>query len=223
MLTSSDTPDPISKMSDDEYKELCDPADPSQAPQAAVMPDGQLVMLISPDNPYRSAIQPSSMQIDERPVGVTSRPDPAAVMAVLRPALRLERMARLVRLLALFDMTFSLMHAIADMWPAAIAAIMSYCGYMGARTFRRDLSRVYLIYLVLFALARVALSAHFIFSPLPVNSPPSLPMYMVLTALVQLVIAHFVYRFYTMLPDTLDEARFVQHIAEMQSQHVLAV
>ena len=46
MLTSSDTPDPISKMSDDEYKELCDPADPSQAPQAAVMPDGQLVLIL---------------------------------------------------------------------------------------------------------------------------------------------------------------------------------
>eukprot|EP00966_Prymnesium_polylepis_P146143 3375637-Prymnesium_polylepis.1 len=43
-------------------------------------------------------------------------------------------------------------------WPAAIAAGMSYCGYLGARTFRRDLSRVYLVYLVLFALARVALS-----------------------------------------------------------------
>lgn len=35
---------------------------------------------------------------------------------------------------------------------------MSYCGYLGARTFRRDLSRVYLVYLVLFAFARVALS-----------------------------------------------------------------
>ena len=91
-----------------------------------------------------------------------------------------------VRLLAMFDMAFSLMHAVADMcasphveglgpaptartlalkplplasrWPAAIAAIMSYCGYLGARTFRRDLSRVYLVYLVLFALFRVALS-----------------------------------------------------------------
>ena len=34
---------------------------------------------------------------------------------------------------------------------------MSYSGYMGARLFRRDLTRVYLTYLALFALARVAL------------------------------------------------------------------
>ena len=58
----------------------------------------------------------------------------------------------------MFDMAFSLMHAVAEMWPAAIAAMMSYCGYLGARTFRRDLTRVYLVYLVLFAIARVVLS-----------------------------------------------------------------
>ena len=63
--------------------------------------------------------------------------------------------------------------------------------------------QVYLVYLVLFALARVALSAHFILSPLPAKAPSSLPLYMVLTALVQLVIAHFVWRFYSMLPNTL--------------------
>merc|ERR1711871_1304754 len=107
------------------------------------------------------------------------------LMRIYRPALQLERMARLVRLLAMFDMAFSLMHAVSTMWPAAIAALMSYCGYLGARTFRRDLTRVYLIYLVLFAVARVALSVHFSFSPLPSNAPDGLPAYMGLTALVQ--------------------------------------
>ena len=72
-----------------------------------------------------------------------------------------------MRLLALFDMAFSLMHAMADMWPAAIATVMSYSGYLGARLFRRDLTRVYLIYLTLFALARVALAVHFFMAPLP--------------------------------------------------------
>ncbi|KAL1505127.1 hypothetical protein AB1Y20_008886 [Prymnesium parvum] len=213
-------PGRLSEEEGSEYKELAD-VDASAArgaPQAAMMPDGTIVML-SPENPYHSALA-----IGEPPV--EAQPSDAAIqatLALLRPALQLERMARLVRLLAMFDMAFSLMHAVAEIWPAAIAAIMSYCGYLGARTFRRDLSRVYLIYLVLFALARVALSAHFIFSPLPPNTPPSLPMYMALTAIVQLVIAHFVWRFYCMLPRSATEARFVQHIADLQAQHVLTV
>jgi len=216
-----DTASQPSSHEGDDYKEM-PPEDAAALPQAAVMPDGQLVML-SPENPYRSAAMQSNVPIDERTGYDNAAMDANMAMALLRPALQLERMARMVRLLAMFDMAFSLMHAVADMWPAAIAAIMSYCGYLGARTFRRDLSRVYLVYLVLFALARVALSAHFVLAPLPANAPASLPMYMVLTALVQLVIAHFVWRFYCMLPNTVDEARFVQHIAELQSQHVLAV
>ena len=59
--------------------------------------------------------------------------------------------------------------------------------------------------------------------PLPANAPASLPLYMALTAFVQLVIAHFVWRFYRMLPRSLEEARFVQHVSELQQQRVIAV
>ncbi len=149
-----------------------------------------------------------------------------------------------MRLLALFDMAFSLMHAMADMWPAAIATVMSYSGYLGARLFRRDLTRVYLIYITLFALARVALAVHFFVAPLPgtparparpsrygvaplitrlflvflaAAASSSLPIYLSLTALVQLVIAHFVWRFYRLLPTTIEQARFVHYVAEQHA------
>ena len=51
---------------------------------------------------------------------------------VLAAALRLERMARVVRLLALIDMLLSMSHLFVAVWPAAMAVGMSYCGYAGA-------------------------------------------------------------------------------------------
>ena len=52
------------------------------------------------------------------------------------------------------------------------------------------------------------------------SAPASLPIYLSLTAVVQLVIAHFVWRFYSLLPTTVEQARFVQYVAE---QHALMV
>lgn len=190
-------------------------------PQAAIMPDGQLVML-SPENPLapQNLAQATSEagSTNEIPVMQFSM---AAMQQIYQPALQLERMARVVRLLAMFDMTFSLMHAVSDMWPAAIAAIMSYCGYLGARTFRRDLTRIYLLYLMLFAFARVLLSARY--SIAVEDAPPSLPIYMSLTALVQLIISHFVWRFYCLLPTSNEQARLVQFFSEQYSHHAFAV
>eukprot|EP00966_Prymnesium_polylepis_P146144 3375637-Prymnesium_polylepis.2 len=82
--------------SEDHYNELNElengqPSEPQ--PQAAVMPDGTLVML-SPENPYRDAIASNP------PPEPEAQPSEAAVhatIALLRPALQLERMARLVR------------------------------------------------------------------------------------------------------------------------------
>ena len=48
-------------------------------------------------------------------------------------------------------------------------------------------------------------------------APSSLPIYLSLTALVQLVIAHFVWRFYTLLPTTIEQARFVHYVAEQHA------
>ena len=42
-------------------------------------------------------------------------------------------------------------------------------------------------------------------------------------AIVQLVIAHFVWRFYSLLPTSLEEARFVQFVAEQHQMQALAV
>lgn len=187
----------------------------AQRPQAAVQPDGTVVMLLSPSNPYATAAAAQEVQ----PVQEALPVDPAVLEQFYGP-LQLERMARIVRLLALFDIAFSVMHAMTDMWPAALAAVMSYSGYMGAKLFRRDLTRVYLLYLILFALARVALAIHFLATPLPASAPASLPIYLSLTSLFQLLIAHFVWRFYSLLPTTLEQARFVQYVAE---QHAMMV
>ena len=59
-------------------------------------------------------------------------------------------------------------------------------------------------------------------SPMRPLVPPRAPSIALKPAFVQ-VIAHFVWRFYCMLPRSAEEARFVQHIADLQSQHVLAV
>lgn len=196
----------------------CAAASAAQQPQAAVQPDGTVVMLLSPSNPYAAAAAAEQGVNEAPPI------DPLAleraVLERFQGPLQLERMARIVRLLAMFDIVFSLMHAMADMWPAALATVMSYSGYLGAKLFRRDLTRVYLLYLTLFALARVALSMHFLLTPLPASAPASLPIYLSLTAVVQLVIAHFVWRFYSLLPTTVEQARFVQYVAE---QHALMV
>lgn len=119
--------------------------------QAAVMPDGSLVML-SPSNPYGPEIA-KARRIDNNESAIAEGLE--AYRTLYQPALALEHMARVVRMLAMFDMLFSLMRAFADMWPAVIATVMSYCGYLGARTFRRDLTRIYLYYLVTYALIRL--------------------------------------------------------------------
>ena len=185
-------------------------------PQACVMPDGSVVML-SKENPYREALE-GSQTASAADGEEFADPSPRVISAaVLHAPLQLERMARVVRLLALFDLAFALLHTVADTWPAFMAAIMSYCGYLGARLFRRDLTRVYLIYLVLFCFARAALALHFVISP-PSNADAakSLPTYLALTAMVQAVIAHFVYRFMRLLPTSAEGARFVQALVEAQ-------
>jgi len=184
-------------------------------------PDGSMVMLLSPNNPYHKAqlehegaAAPPQDSGSESPPAVNQR----LILEQFHGPLQLERMARVVRLLALFDMAFSLMHAMADLWPAAVAAsVMSYSGYLGARLFRRDLTRVYLVYLTLFALSRVAFALQYLVVPLPATAPASLPVYLSLTAMVQLVIAHFVWRFYTLLPNTIEQARFVHYVAEQHA------
>ena len=169
-------------------------------------PDGSMVMLLSPNNPYHKAQLEHDGSAPPQDSGTESPPviNPA-ILEQFHGPLQLERMARVVRLLALFDMAFSLMHAVVDLWPAFVAtSVMSYSGYLGARLFRRDLTRVYLVYLTIFALSRVALAAQYLLVPLPATAPPSLPVYLSLTAMVQMVIAHFVWRFYTLLPNTIE-------------------
>ena len=94
-------------------------------------PDGSMVMLLSPNNPYHKA------QLEQGAAAPSQYSEPSDPAAAINPLileqfhgpLQLERMARVVRLLALFDMAFSLMHAMADLWPAAVAAsVMSYSG-----------------------------------------------------------------------------------------------
>jgi hypothetical protein len=182
-------------------------------------PDGSMVMLLSPNNPYHKAQLEHDGSAPPQDSGTESPPviNPA-ILEQFHGPLQLERMARVVRLLALFDMAFSLMHAVVDLWPAFVAtSVMSYSGYLGARLFRRDLTRVYLVYLTIFALSRVALAAQYLLVPLPATAPPSLPVYLSLTAMVQLVIAHFVWRFYTLLPNTIEQARFVHYVAEQHA------
>mgnify|MGYP001169159550 CR=1 FL=1 len=57
----------------------------------------------------------------------------------------------------------------------------------------------------------------FVISP-PSNADAakSLPTYLALTAMVQAVIAHFVYRFMRLLPTSAEGARFVQALVEAQ-------
>ena len=124
-------------------------ANSSMIPEGKEIPDGSLVML-SAANPYSEAQKQAAAAEDAA--------QRQALSEVTVLAIRLERRARVVRLLALFDMIFSMMHAMTDTWAASFAAIMSYCGYLGASTFRRDLTGVYLFYLILFAFTRISLS-----------------------------------------------------------------
>ncbi len=128
-----------------------------------------------------------------------------------------------VRLLAVFDMVFSLTHAMVDTWPAAAASLMAFCGYLGATTFRRDLTRIYLVYLVLFALTRIALSLHVVLFAVESHAQGSgaLSAYTAMAAFFQIFIAHFVYRFYSALPTNLNDARFMQFVSDsMLTLHV---
>jgi len=185
------------------------------------MPDGQVVIL-SQENPYHKAAVAAGASDDQPAFNAEQDAENSAVGEFVMHALQLERMARVVRLLAMFDMLFCLMHALGSMWPSAIAAGMSYCGFIGARMFRRDLTRIYLSFLIVYASARVLLSAQFMLVPMSIETPSSLPVYLSATALVQLVIAHFVWRFYSLLPASPSDARLVQYVAEMHNRSVLA-
>jgi len=195
---------------------------PQPQPKAVVMPDGQVVLL-SPANPLREAAESATGQAQPEDGPQPADSDnthiyftadlPSREHEIVMRALYLERMARVVRLLALIDMVFSAMQVITS-WPAAIAAAISYCGYLGAKTFRRDLNRIFLIFLILCAVGRAFAALHFIFSPPLPHLPPSLPFYLSLSALLQLIIARFVYRFHCMRPTTEEGARLMQDTAE---------
>jgi membrane protein YdbS with pleckstrin-like domain len=106
------------------------------------------------------------------------------------------------------------MNVLARMWPAAITAIMAYCGYVGARMFRRDLTRVYLFYLIFIAIVRISFTVKWSIEP---DVSTSAQVFLVISSVLQLVIAHFVWRFYSLLPTTEEESRFIQFVAEHQS------
>ena len=93
-------------------------------------PDGSMVMLLSPNNPYHKAQLEHDGAAAPPQEGTETPPViHPAILEQFHGPLQLERMARVVRLLALFDMAFSLLHAMADLWPAAVAAsVMSYSG-----------------------------------------------------------------------------------------------
>ena len=93
-------------------------------------PDGSMVMLLSPNNPYHKAQLEHDGAAAPPQEGIETPPViHPAILEQFHGPLQLERMARVVRLLALFDMAFSLLHAMADLWPAAVAAsVMSYSG-----------------------------------------------------------------------------------------------
>lgn len=117
----------------------------------------------------------------------------------------------------------SLMNVLAQLWPAAITAIMAYCGYVGARMFRRDLTRVYLVYLVFIAIVRISVTVHLSVVSSHHESgeeefvAPAAQVFLVVSSVLQIVIAHFVWKFYSLLPTTEEESRFVQYIAENQA------
>merc|ERR1711988_1538703 len=124
-------------------------------------------------------------------------------------------MARVVRILAMIDMFFSLLTIVSGGWIYALMAIMAYCGYAGARTFRRVLTRVYLVYLVMMAVVRVTLTVNAFSHTLSEdNMEPSVAVFWVLTSLLQLFIAQFVWKFYQLLPTSDDEAYFLQHVLQ---------
>lgn len=105
------------------------------------------------------------------------------------------------------------MNVLARMWPAAITAVMAYCGYVGARMFRRDLTRVYLFYLIFIAIVRISVTVHWAMVP---DVSTSAQVFLVISSILQLVIAHFVWRFYSLLPTSEEESRFIQFVAEHQ-------
>jgi len=185
----------------------------AKVPCVAEMPDGSVVML-SPDNPYSCEAAAGT----QRRNGATEGDDAVCLLPqFISAALRLERMARVVRLLAIIDMVLSMTHVIVSVWPAVMAVGMSYCGYAGAKLFRRDLTQVYLAFLMLFAAGRVAICTRYFLVSDELGLSPSMRVHLTLSAGIQLVIAHFVWRFCSLLPSSLLEARLVQHVAEQHS------
>lgn len=206
-------------------------------PQVCVLPDGEMVFL-SKDNPYaRSFAESNGGGAGAPSSDPYAVPVPEPLLANFQQPIILERMGRIVRLLALFDLVrasagpgarrspcphrprvapqiFSLMNVLANLWPAAITAIMAYCGYVGARMFRRDLTRVYLFYVILIAIVRISVTVQWALAP---NVSASAQIFLVISSVLQLVIAHFVWRFYSLLPTTEEESRFIQYVAEAQA------
>lgn len=207
-------------------------------PQVAVLPSGEMVFL-SPENPYAMAysgmangipqcpdpsqpqmhMQQPQQQLHGIPPGSVAIP-PSILNGFQRP-LALERMARVVRILAMIDMFFSLLLIVNGAYIYALTAIMAYCGYAGARTFRRVLTRVYLVYLVMTAVVNVTFTVCMLSENLSDNTvEPSMAVFRVLTALMQLFIAQFVWKFYQLLPTSDDEAYFLQHVLQ-QRTHIV--
>lgn len=173
---------------------------------AVINPDGS-ISYISQCNPYLS--EPNTDQENESQNNINIIMDNEQILSINQDfiylAYLLERMGRIIRYCAMFDVIFSLIYFLMGSWLDFIGIIASGLGYYGTVRFKRPCIIIYFIYLCFVTLFRF--SSPFII-PLLVNYidyPKDIVVnglynYNIISGILELIIAYFVYKFLRLIP-----------------------
>lgn len=160
-------------------------------------PAGPLNLGVSPDNPYKEC--PSSTDSDYNTTWVYFGESAVQLDEEdLSRALELERCAGFVRVLTAIDVFMNLLNFVSFGYLfSIIACAVSYVGYHGAMLYRKHMIIGYLTYQCLMTVARIVWMVY-VFNN---HDNEYLMAITPISALSQLYITSYVWKFYSMLPN----------------------
>ena len=164
-------------------------------------PEGQIMLGVSKDNPYKNE-DPVSFQGDE-----PSQPLLFGDVRMMLPpdvvyrAIEIEKRSQTVRFLCILDFFMNTFTFVVYGYVAGfLIGMISVFGYYGAFRYRRSLLIGYLIYQFLLTIARVVAFGYLIYTHQ--TDDVALMIMFPILAVTQGFITNYVWKFYNMLPNS---------------------
>lgn len=163
-------------------------------------PEGQIVLGVSKDNPYKNE---DSLVVEDD----AAQPLLFGEVQVMLPydtfrrALELEKRSQTIRFLCILDFFINTLTFVAYGYLGGLfISMISMMGYYGTLKYRRFLLIGYLIYQILLTFSRVGVIVYLVYTH--ETQDVALMVMLTILAVTQGVITNFVWKFYNMLPNS---------------------